>query len=193
MEKIVVLDDDKNIVSLLEEVLEEEGYEVGTFLDSNDFIEYAKRNNIDLLIVDLRLPGMNGIEVVGELKKIQPDCKVIMITGYLSIQSTIGALRQGVSDYLIKPFNIDSIKKTIQKVLSSKKDKLSFPRYEEKEDMSFIPSRLYIDNRTSLYVIETNIDYLYKTGKIDNVTYNLLRTHVNRLKGTESGGGGDLT
>src|SRR5688572_3282260 len=101
---IFIVDDEPGIAMLCERLLLRAGYRVATETDPRKALEFFKHHPIDLLIVDIRMPGVDGFEVVEHIKKLQPDSSVLIMTGHGTIEIAIRALRQGVDGLLLKPF-----------------------------------------------------------------------------------------
>ncbi|MBI5233601.1 MAG: response regulator, partial [Deltaproteobacteria bacterium] len=99
MEKVYVVDDEKSMRDFLEIMLLKEGYEVRTFSDAVDILACFKERPADLVVTDVRMPGMDGVELLKELKDISPDVEVIMMTAYASVDTAIEAIRSGAYDY----------------------------------------------------------------------------------------------
>ncbi len=112
--KILIIDDEKDIGWLFSKILKEEGYQVLISLSGIDGISTIKKENPDLVILDLRLPGMDGIETLKEIRRFDKDLLVIVLTGFETVQSAIEAMKLGAYDYLSKPVNIEKIKTTIK-------------------------------------------------------------------------------
>jgi DNA-binding NtrC family response regulator len=108
--KILIVDDDKNLLSVLKTVLIEEEHEVTTSSDGRNAIALCRQKRFDLIITDLMMPGTNGLEVLREARKIDPDTLVILITGFASLETAVQAIREGAYDYITKPFKLDEIK-----------------------------------------------------------------------------------
>lgn len=113
--RILVVDDEKGMRDLLSKVLKKEGYQVYIAQDGEEGLDIIKNNVIDIVIADLDMPVMNGIEMIKQAKEFDPNLTIIIITAYASIESAIEALKLGAYDYLIKPFNIEEIKLTVKK------------------------------------------------------------------------------
>ena len=118
---LLVIDDEEIIRVLLTEILTEDGYQVTTAKDGIEGVELLKQNRYDLIISDMVMPGMTGIEVLQEAFKVDPEYAVVMITGYPSVETAIKLVNLGASDYITKPFNVDLIKVTVAKVLELKR------------------------------------------------------------------------
>ena len=119
--RILVVDDEDIIRVLLTEILTEDGYEIVTAPDGRDAIEILEREQFDLIISDMVMPGMNGIEVLQAAFRIDPHYQIIMITGYPSVETAVRLVNLGAADYITKPFNVDLIRVTVAKVLEMRK------------------------------------------------------------------------
>ncbi len=114
---ILAVDDDTVACHLLQEVLEQEGYHVSVATSGRQAIRLGQEVPFDLAIVDVRMPDLDGIEVLKALKRTNAQMPVLMITAYSSMDSTIEAIRQGAYDYLSKPCNIEELKITVKRAL----------------------------------------------------------------------------
>lgn len=90
-------------------------YEIHTAVDGEEALQFIRNENIDLVTLDLRMPGLSGIEVLREIKKIRPDVEVIVITGYGTLTNAQEAIRFGAGDFISKPFNVADIIAIISK------------------------------------------------------------------------------
>ena len=122
MARILVLEDDKSMNEILVSTLSDDDYEVTAAFTGLQAIELCRKEVFDLLITDVRLPGADGVETLGELKKIQPALKCIVITGYASQDTPIRAIRLEVDDYLFKPFSLKYFLRSVERVLSREED-----------------------------------------------------------------------
>jgi len=112
---ILVVDDEKAMRKLLCDVLTGAGYKVEAVSSGKEALERVQQDKFSIVITDLKIPGMNGIEVLRKLKTINPDIIVIIITAYPSVESAIEAMREGAYDYIIKPFNIAAVKLVVHR------------------------------------------------------------------------------
>lgn len=144
-ERILVVDDEEIIRALLEEILLDEGFEVATAGNGNEAIEMLQGDQFDLIISDVVMPGMSGIEVLQAAFRIDPEYPVIMITGYPSVETAVKLVNLGAADYITKPFNIDSLKLTISKALRSRKGA------GHSQDMLFDPEPSTVDPVTGVH------------------------------------------
>ena len=115
--RILVVDDEELIRDLLKMVLMDEGYTVVTAADGEEAIGRLEASPFDLVITDLVMPRVNGVEVLRAAKRIDPNYPVMVITGYPSVETVTKLVRLGAGDYLTKPFNLDVVKVTVAKLL----------------------------------------------------------------------------
>ncbi|MCP4301271.1 MAG: diguanylate cyclase [Gammaproteobacteria bacterium] len=102
--QVLVVDDDVSILGVVSEVLEDDGYAVMTASSGEEAIDLLRDNQYSLVMSDLRLPGVNGVEVLEHVKRVSPRTNVIMITSHASLDTSIDAIKHGAYDYLLKPF-----------------------------------------------------------------------------------------
>ena len=108
--KILVIDDEEFIRINLNDIFSQEGYKTDLVDSGKVGLQSIKENNYDLAFLDINLPDINGIEVLKEIKSIEPDLLVIVITGFASVESAVDAIKLGAYDYIKKPFKADAIK-----------------------------------------------------------------------------------
>lgn len=117
---ILVIDDEDSMCNFMDIMLTKEGYKVDTVMSGRDAISLLKSKKYDLVIADLHMPEMTGIEVLKEVKEFKEDQDFIVMTAYASVDTAIEAMKQGAVDYITKPFKVDEIKIAIEKSLSHK-------------------------------------------------------------------------
>ncbi len=115
--KILVADDEIGIRQSLKKILEKEGYEVLTASNGEEAFKAIRSNSVDLLISDIRMAGMDGLELLKVCKSVSPYTEVIMITGYASVDTAVDSMKQGAYDYITKPFKKADILKAVQKAI----------------------------------------------------------------------------
>ncbi len=118
---VLIVDDDESIRDMLSIVLNDENYNVITAEDGKNALLHLKKNQIHLVITDIKMPDMNGIELLNIIKKKKEKIPVIMITGHASTNDAIEAMKIGAEQYITKPFNIDELKVVIEKAIYKKK------------------------------------------------------------------------
>jgi DNA-binding NtrC family response regulator len=118
--KILVVDDDREMASLLFDVLRGEGFSVLPLSDSLEALRILQREEFDVLITDLKMKGLKGLDLLEEAKKVIPLTPVIIITAFGTIESAIQAMKMGAYDYITKPFQMDQIVLTVKKALENR-------------------------------------------------------------------------
>jgi len=118
MAEILVLDDVLDAVVLIKKVLSRQGHTVHTFTEEQEAIDFVRKNQIDLSILDIKLKKMSGIQVLEEMKNLKPDMKAIMLTGYPTIETARTAIELGAGEYCVKPIDIVELKEKVSSVLA---------------------------------------------------------------------------
>jgi len=119
---ILVVDDDMSVRTTFSSVLRKEGYRVTAVKNGYEAIKAIDEESFDLALVDLGMPGMDGIEVLEKIKTRRPQTRVIIFTGYGSITTAVEAMRKGATDYLNKPFSPEELKAGVKKALENGRD-----------------------------------------------------------------------
>ncbi len=119
METILIVDDEKNYLVVLEALLGSEGYETVTALNAKSAISTAEEADLDLIITDMKMPGMSGMELLEKIKSMKPELPVIMMTAFGTIEMAVEAMRKGAYDYIQKPFENEQLKLTVKKALNN--------------------------------------------------------------------------
>lgn len=121
-EKILIVDDEPDMLELLSMIIiEKTPYEVITTNNPLEVIDLIRKNNVDLVIADLKMPDMDGIELLNSIKKIDEDLTVIIITAYGTIESAVETMHKGAFDFITKPFRKEQILYTIDRALKWQK------------------------------------------------------------------------
>ncbi len=107
--RVLVVDDEQQFVEQLTERLQLRDYDVTACFSGEEALETIRKFNFDVVILDVAMPGMDGIETLGELKKIKPLTEVIMLTGHATVESAIEGMKLGAFDYLLKPTKTDDL------------------------------------------------------------------------------------
>ena len=116
-QKILVVDDEKSMCDFLEIMLNKEGYEVTSTTSGEKALELLDNNLYSMVLTDVKMPGVDGFEVLRKTKEVSPDTVVIMITAYGSPEGAVTAIKEGAYDYITKPFRVEEVKLTIKKSL----------------------------------------------------------------------------
>lgn len=114
---ILVADDEENVRKLLAAVLTREGYQVELAEDGQKALERFRALSPDIVLMDIRMPGLNGIDALRDMRAVRSDATIILMTAYASVETAVEAIRQGAFDYIIKPFDLDEVKLLIGRAL----------------------------------------------------------------------------
>jgi len=117
---VLIVDDEPNMRLILTKVLQAEGYHVSSASSSEDALHALAEENYDVVLSDVRMPGMDGIELMKRIKELAPEIYVVMMTAYGSAQSALEAIKAGAEDYIFKPFNNEVVLFSLRKALEKK-------------------------------------------------------------------------
>jgi DNA-binding NtrC family response regulator len=107
--KMMLVDDEERFLSTTQKLLSRKGYEVATATSGSEALERLKSQNIHVVILDVKMPGMDGMETLKAIKSQYPLVEVIMLTGHATVESAVEGLKAGATDYLMKPTNLDDL------------------------------------------------------------------------------------
>lgn len=114
---VIVADDEEIVLSLLRDMLEDEGHLVEVAPNGPEALKLVEKGPVDLIITDIRMPHMDGIELAAKAREIRPDVVVIFITGYADVNSAKEAIKQGAFEYILKPFELKEIRQAVSKAV----------------------------------------------------------------------------
>lgn len=134
MYRILIVDDEKNVLSSFKKILDEQGYAIETCSSALEALGSARKHLFDLLIMDIRMPGMSGLEAFSKFKEIDPKLPIVIMTAYGTTELAIKAMQLGAFDYVIKPFEVPAMKQLIEKALEAARLMKTVVEYEPKED-----------------------------------------------------------
>jgi DNA-binding NtrC family response regulator len=150
---VLIVDDEENVSRLLNKVLIKEGYETHMAHNGEGALEIIDNSDIDIVISDIKMPGMSGIELLKNIGRVAPYIKVIMITAFATVDTAIEALRKGAKDYITKPFDIEEVIQSVKKLTPEKEE--VFIRSEDlQKEIKNIKSNLESKSPSMIKVIE---------------------------------------
>lgn len=159
---ILIVDDEKNIRMTLEKSLSSTGYEVETAINGENGLQKLEENEYPVILLDMKLPGINGIEVLRKINENNINTRVIMVTGYGNVETAVEAMKMGAVDYLRKPFKPEEIKDLVKEV---------FKRYElenrQNEAETFSEYLNMAKAEINNHNYDSAIDLLKKAASID--------------------------
>lgn len=121
--RVLLVDDEEEFISTLAQRLQIRGYKPGTATHGEEALQMVANNPYDVMVLDLMLPGLSGLDVLKELKRQIPDLPVIMLTGQGSTREGMEGMRSGAFDYLMKPIDLDELMAKIDEAANEKKDR----------------------------------------------------------------------
>jgi DNA-binding NtrC family response regulator len=158
--KIVVIDDEIKLLKVIKRALEIDGYEVYDFSNPFEGLEFIKTRESDLVISDIRMNGMTGLDILSNIRDLYPDKPVILMTAYSSVDTAVTAVKLGASDYLLKPFELSDLKESVSKILAKKS--------ENEAKASNVPT--IIGNSAEILKIQEIIDNISDTDSTILIT-----------------------
>ncbi|MDD5772066.1 MAG: response regulator [bacterium] len=159
--KILVVDDNEIILNVVSDVLRADGYSVVSVNNAPEALKKLKQKDYELLITDIKMPFMTGIEIIKKLPQISPHTKVIIITGCTELDLAQDAIRQGVYEYLLKPFNNDTLRLAVKNAIKRKKEEEEAARLKELFGL-FRVSEFITSSYTSKKLLELILSYIIK-------------------------------
>ena len=120
MQKILVIDDERAIRNTLREILEYEKFSVDDASDGSEGVKLIEKNKYDLILSDIKMPKMDGMEVLDRIMSITPDTPVVLISGHGNIDTAVEALKKGAYDYIAKPIDMNRLLVTVRNALDKK-------------------------------------------------------------------------
>ena len=137
--RILVVDDDESIRKVLATILEDNGYAVDTAKNGKEAVKKSKVKFYNLALIDIRLPDMEGIQLLTKMRNRTPKMRKIIVTGYPSLQNAINALNKGADAYIVKPFDMDKVLQTIKEQLKKQEEE---KKYNQEKVKEFIETRV---------------------------------------------------
>jgi DNA-binding NtrC family response regulator len=161
---ILIVDDDETMRETLSDVLRKRGYEIFSVGSGNGALSLMKKSIIDLILLDMRLPDIDGLEVLRKIKEFDTEILVIMMTAYSDVQTAVSSMKSGAYDYINKPFELDELKLLIEKGLETKSLINEVRRLHRQQKENYENSHIYGVSPQIHYVKEL-IGMISKTHK----------------------------
>ena len=137
--RILIVDDDETIRTALSTILEDEGYNVDTAKNGKEAIKHSCDKFYNIALIDIRLPDIEGIELLTKMKDTTPKMRKIIITGYPTIQNAVEAVNRGADAYILKPFDVEKVLRTIEDQLEKQRAE---KKYSQDKVAEFIETRV---------------------------------------------------
>ena len=184
MKKVLVVDDDKAVRTTILKILKTKGYKTTEASSGKEAIEKASSNSLDIVLLDFMMPTINGMDVLVELRKSKPKIKVIMMTGFATVDNAVEAIKKGASDYITKPFNADELDATIRRCL----EEARFDMNIKKLDLDFTFSSLSNPIRRKIIKLlyqNNGMHLMELTRALDIEDHTKVVFHLKMLKDSE--------
>ena len=136
--RILIVDDEQSMREVLKIMLKKEGYKVATASNGAEAIKQCEKTPFDLVITDIKMPKVNGMELLHRIKDLSPNTKVIMITAFADMEGAIKSMKEGAYDYIMKPFKIEDIKLAIENALKSKETSIQREKVEGRYEFGIV-------------------------------------------------------
>jgi DNA-binding response OmpR family regulator len=117
--KVLIVDDDRDIVQIVTTMLEGRGWQIDVAYGGNEALEKVSASRPDVILLDIMMPGMNGIEVLKKIKKIDANARIIMITAFGDVESYLDSMELGAYEYINKPFETNELLEMVNKVVAA--------------------------------------------------------------------------
>lgn len=137
MASILVIDDDKYIRSTFEDLLLPAGHDVKTLASAEEALIYLQSEYADLILLDIKLPGMDGLAFLEQLQKLKCDIPVVVITSFANVDTSVQAMKLGAKDYIRKPFNLDEITLIVDKIVEEQQIEDQLAYFQKQKDVIF--------------------------------------------------------
>lgn len=181
MKKILVIDDDDGVRTTLSDLLRCKGYYICEAFSGKDAIEMVKSEDFDIVLLDLMMPRMDGIDTLRELRRLSPKTRVIMITAFATVENAVDAIKKGASDYISKPFKTNELLVTIKRVF----EEVRFEEGIKKLDLDYALDTLSNPVRRKimeLFCSKTNMRLTEITKKLNIEDHTKILFHLKALK-----------
>ena len=181
MSRILVVDDDTELRENLTEILNDDGHEVLSADRSEKAIEILEKNTVDLVLLDLIMPGMGGMDAIPLIRKSCPGARIIVTTAFSTVGNAVESMKKGASDYIAKPFKIDELLTTVRKNLEEGRF-LSCKLFLDMDDT--FSSLANITRRKVLYTLaqEGPIRFMDLARKLDMPDHTKMNFHLKVLR-----------
>lgn len=137
--RILVIDDDENITKVVAAILRDKGYSVDIAGSGNEAIKKTQKNHYDLMLIDIRLPDIDGTELLTKIRDTTPKIRKIIVTGYPTLNNAVTAVNKGADAYVMKPFDVEKMLETVKEQLEKQMQERKFTEAKVAE---FIETRV---------------------------------------------------
>ena len=182
--RILIVDDDHKVRATISKILKTKGYQTDEASSGKEAIEKALSNDFDIVLLDLMMPTVSGMDVLVELRKSKPKTKEIMMTGFATVNNAVEAIKKGASDYISKPFKAEELDATIRRCLEEARFDMSI----KKLDLDFTLSSLSSSIRRKIVKLlhqNKGMHLMELTRALDIEDHTKVIFHLKMLKDSE--------
>jgi DNA-binding NtrC family response regulator len=152
--RVLIVDDEYSVRDSLEQWFRKDGYVTGSARDAHEGLEQVEDQTWDVALLDIRMPGMDGLELQKRIHELQPRLAVIMMTAYASVESAVDALKSGAFDYITKPIDPDELSHLVRRAVEQRRLVSENARLREKVDHLAMPQRIIGDSPSMIKMLE---------------------------------------
>jgi len=170
--RVLVVDDENIVLSFVRDALEDEECEVVTSLSGEEALEHASTGDFNLILSDIRMPAMDGIELVRRIREKTPDIAVIYMTGYANLNSAKDAIKQGAIDYIMKPFELAEIRQAVRNAIQKQRASVEFSSTRKLQSLTDLNDILFgAGDRKTLIVSSLKFAMMHQQSVFGSVLY----------------------
>ncbi len=179
-ERIFILDDERSVLEVLSQLLRAEGYDCHTTTSPSKALSWVKSGDFSLVITDVRMPDMDGIELVRQAKAIDQNIAIVVVTAILDVANAVEAIRAGADDYVLKPFNLGEITLAVSRALDKRKRVLGSLEYQKDleerirgatEDLEVVNHELHETKQYLENILHSTVDAIFTIDRQDRMEF----------------------
>ncbi len=156
----MVVDDERVVLHSCRAILSEHDYEIETVLSGEEGLHLVESRSFDVALIDLKMPGMPGMELIGRIKELRPEIVNVVITGFATVETAVEAMKKGAFDYVCKPFTPEELEVVVQKALETKRLHEAIAKAEEEKERFVLT--IYHQLKSPVGIIQGYVENLLK-------------------------------
>jgi signal transduction histidine kinase/CheY-like chemotaxis protein len=170
--RILIVDDEEVVVNLTKDALEDDGFDLYGTTSAEEALSMMGHREFDLLVCDIRMPGMSGIELAERVHETYPDIGVIFMTGYANLNSAKDAIKQGAMDYIMKPFELHEIRQSVRNAVNARRESAALRQTDKLHHLSDLNKLLFTANDLqSIIVSSLRFAMIHQSAPLGAVLY----------------------
>lgn len=170
--KILIVDDEEIVLSLARDALEEAGYIIGLAGGGQEAIDQLNREYFDFILTDIRMPGIDGLQLSRKAREINPSIGVIFMTGYANLNTAKDAIKEGAYDYIMKPFELKELRQAVKNAIKKKQKDTEKTLSSELDRLSDLNQLMYtVSDRKSLMRLSLGFAMMQSKAQVGSIIY----------------------